>query len=965
MIYTSIKTLEIRNIILLFFVFQGFLFPSCSNPEESKNYITRNSEKDAFPLANKQQVPALYISGTDYPGVVRIAEMLKTDLESVTGKSNKMIIDKIPDSEYAIIIGTEDKSELLDKLTESGKLDLSEIEGKWETFLIQTIQDPFPGVAQALVIAGSDKRGTIYGMLDLSEKLGVSPWHWWADVPVKRKDELYVLPGTWSNGEPKIQYRGIFINDEAPALSGWVHENYGSFNHEFYEHVFELILRLKGNFLWPAMWGRAFYDDDSLNAVLADEYGIVIGTSHHEPLMRAHVEWSRYGEGPWNYEKNPEKLREFWREGVVRMGDNESIVTIGMRGDGDEPMTEGTAISLLEKIVRDQREIITDVTGKPASETPQSWALYKEVLDYYDKGMKVPEDIMLLLCDDNWGNIRRLPEPEDRHREGGFGIYYHFDYVGDPRNYKWLNTNQVERTWEQMHLAYEYGARKLWLVNVGDIKPMEFPINFFLDYAWNPEKFPAERLPDYYTDWSEKQFGEEYAVDIGEIIALYTKYNSRRKPELLSPQTYSLHHYNEAERILQEYKELEQKSLEIAGALPGEYRDAYFELVDYPVQACANLNELYITSAKNRMYARQKRVKTNELAKKARDLFARDSTITAYYHNDIAGGKWNHIASQTHIGYVFWQEPPRNFMPEVFEIEPVEDGEMGISIECSDSFWPEDSDSLVLPQFDPVNNPSYYFELFNRGKTAYGYSVDPGEEWITPSKETGEVVDQVRIRISIDWSEAPEGIYKIPLIITTSKNEKAEIIIPVYNPERISVPGEVSGFIENNGVVSIQAEHFTVAQPGLDINWQVIPNLGRTGASVTTFPVTAKSQMPGQGTPYLEYDIYLFEPGEINVKAYLCPTLNFTNGPGFRYAVSIDDEEPAIVNMHADGTHFNWQQWVSNNVNICESKHIVETPGRHSLKFWRVDPAVVLQKIVLERKPAKTSYLGPPESLVK
>ncbi|MEI9806932.1 MAG: glycosyl hydrolase 115 family protein [Bacteroidota bacterium] len=239
--------------------------------------------------------------------------------------------------------------------------------------------------------------------------------------------------------------------------------------------------------------GNAFYDDDSLNIKSADAYGIVIGTSHHEPLMRAHDEWRRYGKGKWNYDSNEVRLKEFWRGGMQR-ATNEKIVSVGMRGDGDEPMSRQTATALLERIVKDQRTIIEEVTKKPASATPQLWALYKEVQDYYDKGMRVPDDVTLLLCDDNWGNIRKLPALNEKQRKGGYGIYYHFDYVGGPRNYKWVNTNPITRVWEQMHLAWEYKAREIWIVNAGDIKPMEFPISFFLDYAWNPTKINADDL---------------------------------------------------------------------------------------------------------------------------------------------------------------------------------------------------------------------------------------------------------------------------------------------------------------------------------------------------------------------------------------------------------------------------------------------------------------------------------------
>ena len=343
---------------------------------------------------------------------------------------------------------------MIEELINSKKLDGKALKGKWEKHIITTISNPFKGIDKALVIAGSDKRGTIYGIYDLSKKMGVSPWYYWAEVPVAKQENLYIKPGSFTNGEPSVKYRGIFINDEAPALRGWAEEKFGGFNHLFYDKVFELILRSNGNYLWPAMWRpTAFADDDPENPKLADEYGVVISTSHHEPMMRTHDEWSRYGKGSWNYKTNKENLQEFWRQGIVRMNTYESVVTLGMRGDGDEAMGEDTAVDLLKEIIRDQRKILTEVTQKPIEQTPQVWAIYKEVQDYYDKGMRVDDDIMILFCDDNWGNVRILPKKEDFNYKGGFGMYYHFDFVGGPVSYRWLNVTQIEKVWEQMKLS--------------------------------------------------------------------------------------------------------------------------------------------------------------------------------------------------------------------------------------------------------------------------------------------------------------------------------------------------------------------------------------------------------------------------------------------------------------------------------------------------------------------------------
>jgi hypothetical protein len=434
----------------------------------AQSFVTSKKEAGAFVIGSSQPV-TIYIDGKDDWLVNKAATLLQTDIEMVTGKKPVLVNELSAASKNVIIVGTIGGSSIIKKLTDQKKIDVSGIKGKWEAFQLQTLNKPLAGIENALIITGSDKRGAAYGVFELSKQIGVSPWYWWADVPVKKKAEAFVKKGVYKFNSPSVKYRGIFINDEAPAFSGWTKEKFGGVNHLVYEKMFELLLRLKGNYLWPAMWGNAFNDDDTLNPILADKWGIVMGTSHHEPMLRAQQEWKRYGKGAWDYTKNDTVLRAFWKKGIQNMGTHESIVTVGMRGDGDMPMTRGTATELLERIVADQRKIIEEVTGKPASQTPQLWALYKEVQDYYDKGMRVPDDVTLLLCDDNWGNIRKLPKLTDKPRSGGYGIYYHFDYVGGPRNYKWLNTNNIARVWEQMHLAYEYGVDKIWIVNVGDM----------------------------------------------------------------------------------------------------------------------------------------------------------------------------------------------------------------------------------------------------------------------------------------------------------------------------------------------------------------------------------------------------------------------------------------------------------------------------------------------------------------
>ncbi len=955
-----------RHIVAMFLVvFSAHLFsaPQDLTSRKSESYVSTRKSAGAFTLSASGKSAPLCVSSHDYPAVLRVAKDLQADIRRVSNFQPALAVDSIPASREIVIIGTLGKNPLIDRLAMQRKIDVKGIEGKWEAYIVQVVEKPFAHVDRALVIVGSDKRGTVFGAYDLSGKMGVSPWYWWADVPVRRQPNLFVRPGRYTQGEPVVKYRGIFINDEAPALSGWATEKFGGFNHLFYERVFELILRMKGNYLWPAMWGRAFYDDDPLNPKLADEYGVVIGTSHHEPMMRAHDEWRRYGKGAWNYEKNDSVLRDFWQKGVKRMNSYESLVTVGMRGDGDEPMSEKADIALLEKIVKDQRQILGEVTGKAVATIPQVWALYKEVQEYYDKGMRVPDDVTLLLCDDNWGNIRKLPKLSDAPRTGGYGIYYHFDYVGGPRNYKWLNTNQISRVWEQMHLAHSYGVNRLWIVNVGDIKPMEFPAEFFLEYAWNPDAWPAERLPEYTRLWAERQFGEKYAKEIANILTKYTQFNSRRKPELLSPDTYSLVNEHEAENVVAEYNKLAQNAKRIGDALPQERKDAYYQLVLHPVSACANLNELYVTIGKNQLYAKQGRAATNGLAEEAKRLFVNDSAITNYYNKVMAGGKWNHMMDQTHIGYTYWQQPDWNAMPEIKMIEIPSVAEMGVAIEGSDRWWPAEQSQAVLPEFNPFGGKTHSIEVFNRGKGSFAFSAKAEAPWIhiTPSK--GKIETEQRLWVSVDWKSAPAGKREMAILIEGPN--KSEIVVhTVINNPAPSIRKQITGFVESNRYVSVEAEHFSRAKGTSSITWKRIPDLGRTLSAMTPEPATAASQTPSGESPCLEYRLYLFTKGEVKVKAYLSPTLNFHNNEGLRYAISFDNEPPQIINMHAKKTFQDWEESVRNNVSIETSKHLLTESGVHILKFWMVDAGVVLQKLVVETGELKPSYLGPPESVI-
>lgn len=930
----------------------------------------------ALALAGRGGAAPLWLDQADWPGVIRAAGDLQADIERVSGRRPALSTTGRPAGTAAVLIGTVGKSRLIDELVAAGKLDVTAIRGKWEAFVIETIAQPLPGVDRALVIAGSDKRGTIYGIYEVSEQIGVSPWYWWADVPVKPRPELLLKPGRVVVDSPAIRYRGIFLNDEAPALTGWVYEKYGRFGREFYSRLFELLLRLRANYLWPAMWlPRAFNDDDPENPRLADEYGIVMGTSHHEPLMRAHAEWGKYGKGPWDYAKNEAVLRDFWRASVERTKNYENIMSMGMRGDGDEAMSAETNTKLLERIVADQRQILTEVTGKPAEKIPQLWALYKEVQDYYEHGMRVPDDITLLWCDDNWGNIRRLPTPEERRRSGGAGVYYHFDYVGGPRNYKWINVTPITKVWEQMHLAWRHEANRIWIVNVGDLKPMEFPTEFFLRYAWDPARWPYEKLEEYSRQWAAREFGPAHAAEVAALINGYSKLNRRRTPELLAPDTYSLVNYREAERVLGEWRDLVARAEAVNAALSLEYRDAFYQLVLYPVKASAGVHELYVSVGLNRLYARQGRPEANLHAARARELFAADQKLAEHYHR-LGGGKWNHMMSQIKFGYTYWQSPDMEAMPAVQEVRPAAGASLAVAIEGRETAFPSyNSGRAVLPELVSLHGAATrWIELFNRGDQPFAFTARADQSWVKLSAVSGRVADRtVRLEAGIDWTAIAPGRNFANITIDAGEAGRVTVQLPAHR-----VPQGIAGFVEADRHIAINALNFDRAIQRDGVTWQQLPGFGRTHGGITAFPVTMPEVAPGGDSPRLEYDLHTFSAGEVSVEVHLAPSLDFQSGEGLRYAISFDDEAPQIVKVGTWSPQSNWETAVADSVRRVATTHRLAAPGRHTLKFWLVTPGVVLERIVIDTAPAplaaagqrgprpapgvRPSYLGPPES---
>ncbi len=936
-------------------------FASALNHE---SIVSAAAGADTFPLVAKGKAATLVIDAADLKGVHHAVDDLRADIERVTGLA-PTISDNPLAGGWRVVIGTLGHSKMITHLIESKQLDASALQGLWEAFIIRR-------VGNDLVIVGSDMRGTIYGVYELSEQIGVSPWYWWADVPVKKSAELHVdgSPGITDEG-PGVQYRGIFINDEAPALTGWVHEKFGAFDHTFYLHVFELLLRLRANYIWPAMWQpRAFSADDPLNPKLANEYGIVVGTTHHEPMMRYHDEWSREPRGPWDYTQNDAALREFWRGGVERAKAYESIYSLGMRGDGDSAMSAETNTALLERIVADQRVILEETLGKPANAVPQLWALYKEVQDYYEAGMRVPDDVILLWCDDNWGNIRRLPTPDEMGRSGGAGVYYHFDYVGGPRNYKWLNVQPISKVWEQMHLAWQHQANRIWIVNVGDLKPMEFPIEFFLTMAWDPAGMTIDAMQDYTAAWAAREFGAEHAAAIATLIDGYTQLNRHRTPEMMSPDTYSLTHYDEAERILAQWRALVALAEEVNATLPEEARAAFFQLVLYPVKASATVREAHIAAAKNALYAEQGRaLAANAAADHARAMYAQDAALQQQYHT-LLDGKWNHIMAEKKFGYTYWQTPAVEVLPALASARPESGAQPALAWDGSPfatGRW--GVPPPTTPALDVYRANTSWVELFNRGDSAFTYTVKPADAWLQVTPATGSIEAMQRLTVGADWSQVPVDTTTTSFVIETDAGPRFTVTVPIVNPADLR-PGEFKGHIETNGHVAIEAPHFTRAVGKGNVYWEVLEGYGRTLGAVSSYPVRAPDSTPGGDSARLEYDIFTRSSGELELELHFAPSLDYQSGEGLRFAVSVDDGEPRILKLDTWKTLQTWEKAVGEGVTKVNTQITLDQPGKHTIKLWRVTPGVVLQRLILGN-PASfrnrgqgvlPSYLGPPES---
>ena len=759
-----------------------------------------------------------------------------------------------------------------------------------------------------------------------------------------------------------------------------------------YAHLFELLLRLKANYFWPAMWATAFNEDDPENPALADRYGIVMGTSHHEPMMRAHKEYTKRREevGAWDYATNKKNLDKFFRDGLERNKRFDNLITIGMRGDGDVAMGKGDDeenMKVLRDVVAGQRQIIKEVYGKDPSEVPQLWAIFTEVQRYYDKGFTVPDDVLLLFCDNNWGYIRRCGPLKEKNRKDGMGLYYHIDMNGGPCNDRWINTSPIPKLREQFNLAYQTGIDDLWIVNVGDLKPKELPIDFIMRYAWDPNSISANQVDEYTLEWAAQNFGDKLAEDVADIVTKYPKYNLWRKAEVQTPNIFSVVNHKESDNVERLWKDLEEKAGAVKARVPEEARDAYFLLVYYPAVASSGIARIYLATGKNHLYAQQGRLLANDYARMAEALYERDQRLTRYYNDTLSNGKWKNMMSDIHIGYTIWSMPEKAILPEQRMVTPQDSPAMGVSVEGSEVT--EREGTLELPVFDSLLDQSYYVDIFNRGKGGFDYAVTASEPWVKISQAKGTVTEESRIMVSVDWEALPKGTHEAQLTIKSGKASVPVALRAVKEQEpETDEPyfGNLSG-----SEFSIPAYLYNKNVPGKDATWIVLPDLGRAEACVGISPVTAASASPADA-PRLEYQVLLPDTGTVSLCLGILPVQDVCPERGLRIAVGLDEETPQVLDAR-QGFHDEFKEYTSEN--LAKSPNLKPLPrqdtsvkligkgqprrtevfdnqrwltmklnvkkaGMHTLKVFMIDPEIVLERIVVNPDNRHPSYFGAP-----
>ncbi len=942
-------------------------------PNTAASYVLFSGKAGAFRLAKDGVSAKILVDPSDWPGVVRAAKDLGDDVGKVTGSASEVVTDTASAEKGSVIVGTIGRSKLIDSLIADGKIDVSKIKGQWESFQIQAVDGN-------LVVAGSDKRGTIFGIYDISGKIGVSPWYWWADVPARKHDALYIASGTFVQGSPKVKYRGIFINDEDPSFTNWARSRFGGVNSKMYAHMFELILRLKGNYLWPAMWGKAFNEDDPLNPVVADEYGVVMGTSHHEPMMRNQQEWTKRARqlGEWNYRKNTENMRSFWLEGLKRNAKYDNMPTVGLRGDGDLPLDPGANFEnnkelLHQLLFHDQRELIREAYGRDPATVPQVWVVFNEIVQFYNRGgVRPPDDVIMAICDSNFGYLLQLPAEEDRKHPERLGLYYHIDMNGGPWNDRWISTRPIPQIWHQLYIAYQYGMRSLWIINVGDLKPKEAEIDFIMDYAWDPDRIPFDKIGTWMTEWCESIFPKEHARECAALISEYIRLNHIRKPELQQTGIWSAVNYNEADRFAAEWQKIADRAEDLKKKMPSEYADAFYQLVYYPVVAGAGTAQIYTEMAKADTFAKQGRASAASSLKKAQDLFEKDKQLSDFYNSEnMSGGKWKNMMSDRHIGYTQWSMPRNNSLPRISRMpEPTAEPTLGVAVEGSEKAAPHQVASLTLPAFDSMSDQKYPVTLFNRSDKGRIECRLTGETPGVKLSRTDVVVDGAKdetVYVSIDWDRVPMGEAAGSFSVAAPGMEPVKV---AFKTRKALSEQDCYGSLSD--AVVVPACGFAAKRDAGGAAWQQVPGLGRwENGAMAVFPLPTPSVLPPNPAPTLEYRVFIPEPGRVTVDVEIMPIFPDKDDTGLRGATYRElrigtafDGGPVKVTDTLSGEFKRLNNEIFENVRKVRVTHEVKEAGLHTFKVVMVDPLVAVERLVFFPERVRRSYLGAPESRV-
>jgi hypothetical protein len=930
-----------------------------------------------------------------FEGVKRIAKKVAADFEKVCG-SLPEITDKLENNGNAVIFATLGKSPLADALASAGKFDMSLIRGKREVYQIKLIDNPFSGVSKALLICGSDKRGTIYGMFALSQFIGVSPLHFWGDVEPERREKIEITPEIETvSKEPSVKYRGFFINDEWPCFGNWTFSRFGGFSAEMYDHVYELLLRLKGNYLWPAMWTSSFALDGpgSLNEELADIYGVVIGASHHEPCLRASEEWDKvrgkdsvYG-NDWNYYVNKDGLLRYWEDALKRSGKYEKIITIGMRGERDSSMLGSGAslkdnIDLLKDIIKNQRELIKKHVNQNLEEVPQVLALYKEVEEYFygneqTSGLKDWDGIdgvTCMLCEDNFGFMRTLPAAGIRERNGGFGMYYHFDYHGGPVSYEWMPSTSFERTWEQMCMAYDYGVKDIWIVNAGDLKFNEVPLAYFMELAFDFEKWGTaspNSIDEYTKIWLEKTFPKADAK-VREKMAYalhgYIRVNAMRRPEAQNAGIFHPCHYLEADRMLSLTENIDKANEEIYSALSENEKDAYYSMIYFPVKASVNLMRMNLYAGKNLRYAKQGKKIANKFSALVGECIEKDRALQKEFAL-FKGGKWKGMELEQHIGFVRWNEDNYRY-PLRLQVEPAHKPRMVVSRKDREEIFSKTYGSPMTIKIDDflyAGSDEVILEIANDGNGSLNYVIEPVQEynWLQISSIKGTVEFQEEIILRCNRQGLTGEIQNARLLIKDGETAVA-VEIKIKNPITKNLPPMT--FLENNGVIVIEANHFCEKKDVPAGRFIELKNYGRSGVGMKVFPATA-CFTEHDDLPVLTYRFLIEEAGKYTAEIWTTPTNSVQNKRPLRFRFESSQGGTQIITavpadfMAGSTSDKRWCEGVLNQIRVNKIPLVFEK-GVQEISIGALEAALVLEKLLIykEGREPLESYLGPPIS---